>query len=812
MGTVSDVFRTTFRDYITEGVPATGKHEPAKADIRAIGATIERLFGLTLGTVTTVKTTKALLDGDLAHAANSTAIVYADATDANNDLYIKSGGSGSGSWTNTGAIHAIIDGLASPYVDDAEDARDAALAGLAGGNVGDFHVKSTDADGSGFAWVGRDAFGDQPEVDTDFGVSGQYQLLGTFSSPATRFTSAVVGGELEITAVQAATFPVGAAVISQLEVGKVYRVLGRIAVPGIAGNAGVYLGFSPTAPTLGGPTVIHPAGAKLITLRTNGAVVLYDETTTAGTTLLGASEYTTEQVELILEATSTTAGNLTVLIDGVPQGTVAVTGLPSGGYFVAGIRLAGTGSKGVVTAATTYGRSPDVAKRVHIHPDVGAVGGTGTEGNPFQTLEEATASFERDTYRRELDVVLKGGVIRGSLRFDASRWRRIAIRAAMGQRPIIKASEQVTGAVWTQIGSSEVWRAPAPFYRDNNNTYGGLIDVTSGVSETFGRTGSYTVAGQRLISRLPANTADTDPAFVRGSMARHFSGTYAGQMLARMWDGGDPNTRTFEFAAYDSAISVVSSDPADAWNGCLVDLSGIETFYSFLYNVRLENVRFRLSNMHAGGAVIGYGFELNHSAGEAYASLAEGVGADGWHWSGNDAVPERQLISTLFDCWTKGAANLPQGFGDGFSNHRSSEHGLRMHGCGAIACGKDGIASSGAADLFDFYAADCSDSGVKLYADPDIANAELRMFGGVVKGNLRGVTCDTGSNPGIIRRLTARGVLADTNSANNFLSFASGLGSTAVLDAIDCRTLGSAPSGGHRSGAGVTVYTSAALA
>lgn len=59
--------------------------------------------------------TRANLNADLAHAAGAVGLVYADATDANNDLYIKLGSSGSGSWTLTTAFHDVISGLALPF-------------------------------------------------------------------------------------------------------------------------------------------------------------------------------------------------------------------------------------------------------------------------------------------------------------------------------------------------------------------------------------------------------------------------------------------------------------------------------------------------------------------------------------------------------------------------------------------------------------------------------------------------------------------------------------------------------------------------
>lgn len=124
MGTIIDQINTAFRDFITDGVSSSGPREVVKAEVREIGPVIEAAIStIGLGAlVDVIKDTKANLDADLAHAANTVALVYGDATDANNDIYVKVGGSGSGSWTNTGVLHSIISTLAQPYVDAAETA------------------------------------------------------------------------------------------------------------------------------------------------------------------------------------------------------------------------------------------------------------------------------------------------------------------------------------------------------------------------------------------------------------------------------------------------------------------------------------------------------------------------------------------------------------------------------------------------------------------------------------------------------------------------------------------------------------------
>lgn len=91
------------RDHEVAGVPASGMSEPEKAKGRAVLALIDAaLASLGVnGAITVKKATKSLLDADLAHAADTLAVVYNDATSANNGIYAKSGTSGSGSWAIT---------------------------------------------------------------------------------------------------------------------------------------------------------------------------------------------------------------------------------------------------------------------------------------------------------------------------------------------------------------------------------------------------------------------------------------------------------------------------------------------------------------------------------------------------------------------------------------------------------------------------------------------------------------------------------------------------------------------------------------
>lgn len=113
MGRIIDQFANAFRDFAIEGIPTSGLRDVVKSEVRAIGPLIESSLGAVgMGTlVSAVYPTKAALDADLAHAADAVGLVYADGTDDNNDLYVKVGASGAGSWTRTEVLHSFVSAL-----------------------------------------------------------------------------------------------------------------------------------------------------------------------------------------------------------------------------------------------------------------------------------------------------------------------------------------------------------------------------------------------------------------------------------------------------------------------------------------------------------------------------------------------------------------------------------------------------------------------------------------------------------------------------------------------------------------------------
>lgn len=101
MTAITDKANTEYRDMESPGSGAP--HEPEKTGIRELFAVIDAALGSlgVNGAITVKKATRGALFADLAHDADDLAVVYNDATAANNGIYAKVGGSGSGSWSLT---------------------------------------------------------------------------------------------------------------------------------------------------------------------------------------------------------------------------------------------------------------------------------------------------------------------------------------------------------------------------------------------------------------------------------------------------------------------------------------------------------------------------------------------------------------------------------------------------------------------------------------------------------------------------------------------------------------------------------------
>ncbi len=101
MTAITEKANLEYRDMESPG--SSVPNDPDKVGIRELFAVIDiALSSLGVnGAITVKKATLALLDADLAHAADTLAVVYNDSAPAYNGIYAKSGTSGSGSWVLT---------------------------------------------------------------------------------------------------------------------------------------------------------------------------------------------------------------------------------------------------------------------------------------------------------------------------------------------------------------------------------------------------------------------------------------------------------------------------------------------------------------------------------------------------------------------------------------------------------------------------------------------------------------------------------------------------------------------------------------
>jgi hypothetical protein len=137
MSAAIERIKDEFRDYVTAGVPGSGEYEPNKAGLLDVQLSNIALAGF----ADITKDTRAHLNADLAHAADTVAFVYGDADPDNNEYYLKTDIAGFGTWVRLDILHdafqSIIDDMIQPLVDEATAAAEAAVQfQLSSGDLG----------------------------------------------------------------------------------------------------------------------------------------------------------------------------------------------------------------------------------------------------------------------------------------------------------------------------------------------------------------------------------------------------------------------------------------------------------------------------------------------------------------------------------------------------------------------------------------------------------------------------------------------------------------------------------------------------
>lgn len=721
-------------------------------------------------------------DLTLDYDERTVAYVRTDATVSNRGYWLKLGASGAGSWAYMSAANdaavAAATGAVQPLVDDAEAAAAAVGANALLGQM----IASTDVYGPGKTWSSRDDLEGPPKFALDVSDNSKYQCYtGVQTSPTLRVSKAVVSGELQLTTSFAGGQMIGmASSLTPVKNGLMYTGRARFitTIAGTPTSSGMFVGFLPSAnsPSNGGAIISIPSASFVgLTYRCIGALASYQrDATTAGSVTYNGSvaSWLTEEVSFVFEPTASdgSAGFLSWFVAGTLIDRRAVTGIPANPYLVWGSRTSGSGEVIAYSEISVYGKPLGVTRRIFLDAStaLSAASRTGSASAPFKTLDELNRALGVDR-RSDIEVALMPGDYRGAIAMDATLRKRVRILGTAAGKARILASKSIPAGsgAFTQIGTSGFWTITNPGYLSNNSTYGGLIDVTSGVTQSFGRTGGYTVTGRKLYNRLAVNVVYTDPLFIDGSYSVHTSGTYVGKVVVRCYGGADPNTRDWEFSQYASGIQVVNSTEA-AFNTCDVRIANVETLYSFLYGLYVDRVEFLISGVDCRGVIMGFGYELNHSFGLVLGGVTEGIALDNVHAGASGTASTRKLVTTIIGHRALGSGNFPMGVGDNYSNHRPDEHYWNLIGCEGASAGKDSVSTAGGMKLQNYRGYDAVNGGVVLSAYADILSEKLEIYGGFFENNFIGLEINTSTTAGVTATIECFGrvVLKDNADSN----------------------------------------------
>jgi hypothetical protein len=101
---MADTANTVFRDYVTDGVPSSGKNKPKKREIRQLLTGYEAIINAFIASGGKIYSTKEAMDADLSLGSNNMAWVMGDPVAGNNGVYRKTGAPSTGSWIRIGDL------------------------------------------------------------------------------------------------------------------------------------------------------------------------------------------------------------------------------------------------------------------------------------------------------------------------------------------------------------------------------------------------------------------------------------------------------------------------------------------------------------------------------------------------------------------------------------------------------------------------------------------------------------------------------------------------------------------------------------
>ena len=138
MGAIRDDANTTFRDYVTDGLPSSGQHKPQKSDIRSLFGTVEEaVASVTLAAgVQVTFPTAADMEADESQEDGTLALVWNDPTPENNGYWVWDESGSPSAWVKSaladpsGAIQEGLDQIEAAKTDALDDINTASADGV----------------------------------------------------------------------------------------------------------------------------------------------------------------------------------------------------------------------------------------------------------------------------------------------------------------------------------------------------------------------------------------------------------------------------------------------------------------------------------------------------------------------------------------------------------------------------------------------------------------------------------------------------------------------------------------------------------
>lgn len=567
----------TLRDALY-GNPPTDDYEPDRAGVLNAFSEISTSLGIvSFGAISVLYDTKANLDADLAHAADTIALVHSDGTDANNDFYIKVGAVDAGSWTLTSILHDSIEGLASPYVTQAEAAATAAQA------VADDLEPTILDNENNFIELG---------LERTMGVVADEAgllTLAEYTSPATRRTVTRSGDTVRIDS----TLQQGYAVTfdpDYVEAGRTLEV--EHIVHSGPSTIGVGIAIVPTsecddarADATDLTALVEGADPDhtLFVYRQDGVIVAFIKTSAGG----AASQVQGTRI-------ASSYGSGTTWTDADKIFAKAVVPSDASNRIIEFYKqTGGAGAKVLVASATIEEAYWDITDEICgcvyspaafdwettrvvdkvqtgsdesgetvglpalRFADYSITGGNGTQDAPFDDITDILSSVDDDTDALEM-VIRGGGIYRlsSALSINHDRYRMVKIRGDGSDIPDVRFTK--IAGTWAQDGSNPtVWETDNFFAGVSSGANGGLV-MCYNTSEIPLLDGDYH-------SRKQLKYAGTDVAAATlAALAYPASSRITGTSKVRIVlpGGENPNTITTDLELVQVSEGLIFGGPA----------------------------------------------------------------------------------------------------------------------------------------------------------------------------------------------------------------------------------------------------------